>query len=487
MSFDLDKALDLVVNAWDADIKDSLFEFCKIPNQSPLFDPECLTNGLQEKALDVVLKWIDAQEIKGMKYRVLTEKGRTPLLFIDIAPTEEGCTNSILAYSHLDKQPPMLPWSDGLDPYIPVMREEVDKNGRKARKLYGRGTADDSYGVYATLTSIRAVQAQGFPHGRVVGLIEMCEESGSFDLPFYLDLLKDEIGSPDLVICLDSGCGDYERLWMTTSLRGMVAGVLSIQISTGGVHSGMGSGVIPSTFRILRSILDRIEDSKTGEILVKELYVEIPEDQMQFAKDTVEILGQEIVEAYPFIEGAKPVSDNLLELYLNRAWRPTLCYTGIGDIPSLQAAGNVLRPKTSINLSFRLPPTATAEDARNALKKIIEEDPPYGAKITFKADKFAKGFYSPPFEQYLLDSFKLASNKLWGKDPAYESCGGSIPFLSLMQDAFPNAQFAVSGLLGPGSNAHGPNESCDIDFMFNLIAAMSQIIVDHYPAKCKKD
>lgn len=486
MSFDIQKAHQCVVDAWDKDIKDSLCDYIRVPNQSPLFDAEVLTNGLQEQALDVVLKWVAAQDIKGMKYRVVTEKGRTPLLFIDIPSSDPACTNTILAYSHLDKQPPMLPWAEGLDPYIPVIREDVDKNGNKITRLYGRGGADDGYGVYATLTAIKAVQEQSLNHARVVGFIELCEESGSFDLPFYLDLLKPEIGTPDLVICLDSGCGDYERFWLTTTLRGMVAGVLSVQISTEGVHSGMGSGIIPSSFRILRDLLDRIEDSKTGEIKVKELYVEIPQDQLDYANATVDILGEEIVQAYPFIEGAKAVSDNMLELYLNRAWRPTLSYTGIGDIPSLQAAGNVLRPRTAMNLSFRLPPTADAAVAREALKKVLEENPPYGAKVEFKSDKFAKGFKSPTFEPWLSTALTAASTKLWGKDVAFESCGGSIPFLSTMQDAFPQTQFAVAGVLGPGSSAHGPNEHFIVEYMFKVTASISQLIADHYVAKCGK-
>lgn len=485
MSFDYKKAHEFAVKDWDSSIQEKICDIIRIPSQSPLFDPECLTNGLQEKVLDIFVEWIKAQNIKGLQYKVLTETGRTPLLFVDI-PSTDGTDKTVVVYSHGDKQPPLGEWAEGLDPYIPVLRKTTDHKGNPCTKLYGRAGADDAYGIFATISAIKAVQEQGLQHGRVVGLVEFCEESGSFDLPHYLEKLQPELGEPDLLICLDSGCGDYERLWMTTSLRGMAAGVLSIQVTNEGVHSGMGSGVIPSSFRIARELLDRIEDSKTGELLVPSLYVEIPEDQMQYAKSTVAILGEEIVQAYPFVEGCRPVSDNILELYLNRAWRPTLSYTGMGDIPSLQAAGNVLRPKTSFNLSFRLPPTADATVVAADLKKVLEANPPYGAKVKFECNKFAKGFYSPPFESWLTTCFDEASNALWKKDAAFESCGGSIPFLNILQDMFPKIQFCVAGILGPNSNAHGPNEFLHVEYTQNLTAAIAGMVAAHHKEKATK-
>lgn len=482
MSFDYKAAHEFAVKEWNDSIQERICEIVRIPSQSPLFDPECLTNGLQEKVLDIALKWIEQQGVKGLTVRVETAEGRTPLLFIDI-PSTDGTDKTVIVYSHLDKQPPMLPWAEGLDPYTPVIRASTDHKGNACTKLYGRAGADDSYGVFATISAVKAVQAQGLPHGRVVGLIEFCEESGSFDLPHYLNKLKPELGNPDLLICLDSGCGDFERLWMTTSLRGMAAGVLTVQVSTEGVHSGMGSGIIPSSFRIARQLLDRIEDAKTGEILVPSLYVEIPQDQLDYAKSTVQILGDEIVQAYPFVDGCKPISDNVLELYLNRSWRPTLSYTGIGDIPSLQAAGNVLRPKTSFNLSFRLPPTANATDIATDLKKTLEENPPYGAKVTFECNKFAKGFYCPPFESWLSQTFNESSQALWSKEAAFESCGGSIPFLNILQEMFPSIQFCVAGILGPHTNAHGPNEFLHVEYTQNLMAAVAGIFAAHHKAK----
>lgn len=486
MSFDINLAHAFVEKEWESTILPSLCDYIRVPNMSPLFDPECLTNGHQEKAMDVVVNWIKEQDIKGLKYREIHEPGRTPMLFLEIAPTDPNCTKSILTYSHLDKQPPLGEWAEGLGPCIPVVKKAVDHKGHPCTKLYGRGGADDGYGIYATLASIKALQAQGIPHAGIKAISEFCEESGSFDLPFYLEMLKPELGEPDVLICLDSGCGDFERLWMTTSLRGMAAGVLTVQVATEGVHSGMGSGIIPSSFRIVRELLDRIEDSKTGEILVPSLFVEIPADQMEYAKATVAILGDEIIQAYPFVEGVRPVSENVLELYLNRAWRPTLSYTGVGDIPTLQNAGNVLRPKTSFNLSFRLPPTADAAVAAAELKKVLEANPPYGAKVSFECNKFAKGFYSPPFEPWLTECFNKVSNALWQKDAAFESCGGSIPFLNILQEMFPKIQFCVAGILGPHTNAHSTNEFLHVEYTNNLTAAIAGIVDAHYKEKVLK-
>eukprot|EP00461_Guttulinopsis_vulgaris_P004664 UN04666 len=318
----------------------------------------------------------------------------------------------------------MYPWREGLDPYTPVIVEDdVDNRGKPMAKLYGRGGADDGYGIYATLTAIKAAQDQGLPHARILMLTEFCEESGSADLPYYLDLLKPQIGTPDILVCLDSGCGDYDRLWLTTSLRGMIAATLTVTITEEGVHSGMGSGVIPSTMRIMRQLLDRIEDSKTGKILIPSFYVDIPQEQIEYAKGAVQIIGEEIPTSYKFVPGARPVSEDNYELYINRAWMPTLSYTGVGGIPDLASAGNVLRPQTALQLAFRLPPTADPDQALKDLKQAVLTDVPYGAKATLTLQKAGKGFYAPPLEPYLMQSITRSSTTLWGNKPEFESCG----------------------------------------------------------------
>eukprot|EP00461_Guttulinopsis_vulgaris_P000064 UN00064 len=417
MSLDLAKAKDFVIHEWNSTIKESLCDYIRVPNQSPMFDPECLTNGLTEKALAVVEKWIDEHaDIKGLTKQIITSEGRTPVVYLEIPASTDGLDNrTILAYSHLDKQPRCGEWSEGLDPYEPVIIEDAkDHKGQTMAKLYGRGGADDGYGIYATLTAIKAAQAQGLPHARIVMVTEFCEESGSFDLCYYLDLLKPKIGNPDIVVCLDSGCGDYDRMWLTASLRGMIAFNLNVHITKEGCHSGAGSGIIPSSFRIMRQLLDRIEDSKTGELLIPSLYVDIPQEQIEYAKYAVEIIGPDLLKSYKWAPGAHAISDDVYELYMNRAWKPMLSYTGMGGIPDISAAGNVLRPYTSMKLSFRLPPTCNPDRAFEDIKKILLENPPYGALVTIDSEKCGQGFYAPPVDEWMKNSLTRSSEALWG-------------------------------------------------------------------------
>ena len=179
--------------------------------------------------------------MRGLTFEIVRLPGRTPLLYFDVAGAGD---RSVLLYGHLDKQPEMVGWREGYGPWDPLF-----ENG----KLYGRGSADDGYAVFAALTAIGALQAQGIAHSRCVGMIETCEESGSYDLPAYLDALAPRMGKVDFVVGLDSGCGDYERLWATTSLRGLAGGRLTVEVLTEGVHSGDASGIVPSSFRIARS------------------------------------------------------------------------------------------------------------------------------------------------------------------------------------------------------------------------------------------
>ena len=164
----------------------------------------------------------------------------------------------------MDKQPEFTGWADGLSPWEPVLRDG---------KLYGRGGADDGYAVFSSLTALRLLQEQKIPHARCVVLIEACEESGSYDLPHYVERLADRIGSPTLVVCLDAECGNYDQLWCTTSLRGNLVGDLVIEGLTEGIHSGAGTGIAPSVFRIARTLLARVESDVNGDLLIEELTV----------------------------------------------------------------------------------------------------------------------------------------------------------------------------------------------------------------------
>jgi acetylornithine deacetylase/succinyl-diaminopimelate desuccinylase-like protein len=458
---------------WDSSITPTLTEFIKIPNQSPSFDPEWNTNGLQEKAVDLFVEWVKSQNVAGLKIEVLKEPTRTPVIFIEVDSQPAGSEHTVLMYGHLDKQPPLLPWAEGLGPYTPVI-----KNGR----LYGRGGADDGYAIFGSITAITNLHQQKLPHARCLILIEGSEESGSPDLPHYVQLLAPRIKIPDLVVCLDSGAANYEHMWCTTSLRGLIAGVLKVNILREGVHSGVASGIAPSSFRIIRQLLDRIEDSETGKMKVPELVVEIPAIRRQQIAHCAKSLGSTITASVPFVPGAKPVSESLEEQLTGRTWQATLSIIGVDGIPDLANAGNVLRPMTAIKLSIRVPPGVDAPTASKAVKKILEENPPYGATVSFECDKAGSGWNAPDLSDWAEKSFRTSSETYFGKPAGYIGEGGSIPLIGMLADLFPNSQFCVTGVLGPESNAHGPNEFIDLEFAKKITCCVSQVLADHHTA-----
>jgi acetylornithine deacetylase/succinyl-diaminopimelate desuccinylase-like protein len=460
-----------VAETWDKSIVPALTEYIGIPNKSPAFDAEWKKNGHMDRAVELIAKWCKARPIPGLKLEVVrlkNDKGaeRTPVIFMEI-PGQTSDT--VLLYGHLDKQPEMTGWGEGLGPWKPVMRGD---------KLYGRGGADDGYSAFASLTAIEALERQKVPHARCVVMIEACEESGSYDLPAYVEHLATRIGTPSLIVCLDSGCGNYEQLWGTTSLRGLIGGDLTVEVLTEGVHSGDASGIVPSSFRILRELLARIDDTKTGAV-VKEFHVEIPPDRLAQAKLVAGVLKTEVYDKFPFVPGMKPMHDDLVELVLNRTWRPALSITGMDGIPATSSAGNVLRPKTVARLSFRLPPTMDADKAGARLKQILEANPPYGAKVSFHYEKSGTGWNAPTMVKWLDESVDRASRTYFGKPAVYYGEGGSIPFMGMLGAKFPKAQFLITGLLGPGSNAHGPNEFLHVPTGKSLTACVAAVLADH--------
>ncbi|HXN86681.1 MAG TPA: M20 family metallopeptidase [Candidatus Binataceae bacterium] len=452
---------------WDASIVPELSEYIRIPNKSVAFDPEWQAHGHMDKVVARFEKWARAQPIKGMTIEVVRLPKRTPLLFVEIP----GQTSDrILLYGHMDKQPEMVGWRGGLDPWQPKIEGD---------RLYGRGAADDGYAMFACLSAIGALQADGIPHARCVVVIEACEESGSFDLPFYIDHLAARIGQPSLVIALDSGCGNYEQLWCTTSLRGLVGGTLKVEVLTEGVHSGDAGGVVPDSFRIARQLISRVEDEKTGRILPEVFHVEIPKARLKQAASTASILGADMYKKFPFAEGMQAVSTDTTELILNRAWRPALAIIGADGLPAAGNAGNVLRPMTALKLSVRIPPTCNAKTASRALKELLEDDPPSGAKVSFDANWGATGWDAPELASWLERSLKEASQTFFGKPVAFMGEGGTIPFMAMLGERFPQAQFLITGVLGPHANAHGPNEFLHIPTGKRLTCAVAKVIADH--------
>src|SRR5690554_6293556 len=439
-----------------------------------MFDADWVKNGYMEDAVTLMEGWAKAQPIPGMQVEVVRLEGRTPLIFIEIPAAHGGSDDDcVLLYGHLDKQPEMTGWDDDLGPWKPVLRD-----GR----LYGRGGADDGYAIYGSLTAIQALQDQGAPHARCVVLIEACEESGSYDLPAYVDHLADRIGKPSLVVCLDSGCGNYDQLWCTTSLRGMASGDLTVKVLEEGVHSGDASGVVPSSFRLLRQLLSRIEDEDSGRILVDALHAAIPDERVQQARQAAEVLGTAVYDKFPLVPGMVPMHDDLAELILNRTWRPALSVTGAGGIPTLDSAGNVLRPHTAIKLSLRLPPTVDGKRAGELLTEALLADPPNGATVRLELEKAATGWNAPALAPWLEKAIDDASRAFYGKPAMYMGEGGSIPFMGMLGEKFPGAQFMITGVLGPHSNAHGPNEFLHIDMGKKVTASVARVIAEHHHA-----
>jgi acetylornithine deacetylase/succinyl-diaminopimelate desuccinylase-like protein len=464
----IDPVLDFIEGRWEEDVLPTLTRYIEIPAKSPAFDPQWAANGHIDRAVALIEDWCRRRPIEGLTVETVRLPGRPPLILLEVPGT---ATETVLLYGHLDKQPEMVGWSDGLGPWTPV---------RRGDRLYGRGGQDDGYAVFCALTAIEAVQQSGAPHARCVVLIEACEESGSRDLPAYMEALAPRLGEPDLVICLDSSCGNYDQLWGTTSLRGIVNGVLTVEVLSEGLHSAT-SGMVPSSFRIARQLLSRIEDERTGAIL-KDFHVVMPPSRLGEARAMVATLGAE-GHRFPVMPGMRYAKEDPVELVLAGTWEPALSITGAEGIPPIVDAGNVIRPKTALKLSLRIPPTLDAVEAARRLREILETDPPYGARVTFEAQRPSRGWDAPATEPWLLSALHAASERHFGKPAMFKGAGGVISFIAMLGERFPRAQFFITGTGGPGCNAHGPNEYLHLPMAKRLTACVADIIVAHYRAR----
>ncbi|HEX3481474.1 MAG TPA: M20 family metallopeptidase [Kofleriaceae bacterium] len=459
-----------VENLFQSSIVPTLVDYIKIPNKSMMFDPEWRAHGYMDQATEMFAAWARTQLPSGATLEVVRLGERTPVIFIDIPGTGGRADDTVMLYGHLDKQPEMIGWRDGLGPWTPVLEGD---------KLYGRGSADDGYAMFASLTAINALRRDNIPHARCAILIEACEESGSVDLPAYIEHLAPRIGQLSLVICLDSGCANYDQLWSTTSLRGLVLGTLDISLITEGVHSGDGTGVIAASERVVRQLLDRLEDSHTGQIKLAELATEIPRQRILQAERTAQVIGDETWSKFPLQPGAQPVTRDNVELILNRTWRPGLAITGAEGWPTIGNAGNVLRPFTRLKLSIRIPPRVDPDAAARAVKQLLEKDPPYGARVSFEISGANAGWDAPEMAPWLDKALDAASQRHFGKPAMYMGEGGTIPFMYMLGRQFPKAQFCITGVLGPGSNAHGPNEFLHLPTARKLTLCVADVLAEH--------
>ena len=357
------ESLQFVESVWNESILQTLTEYIRIPNKSPAFDAAWREHGHMHRAVELIAGWCKRQPIDGLVVEVIEHAGRTPIIWAEVPGKGPRAAETVLLYGHLDKQPEMTGWSEGLGPWAPVLRGD---------RLYGRGGADDGYAAFASLTAVAALRRQTRDHARVVMLIEATEESGSPDLPYYVNALSARLGAPSLVVCLDSGCGNYEQLWSTTSLRGVISGTLTVRVLNEGVHSGDAGGIVPSSFRIARQLLARVESAETGEILLPSFHAEIPQARVAQARIAAEALGDTVASKFPFAGGTQPLSNDPVALILARSWRPALAVTGAAGLPPNETAGNVLRPFTALQLAVRLPPGVDAEARCEELKQTLE-------------------------------------------------------------------------------------------------------------------
>ena len=452
---------------WDDEIVPTLIKYIEIPNKSPAFDSEWERNGHMQAAAELLLDSIPRIPVKNVESKIFKLPGRTPVILLDI-PATHGCPGNVLCYGHYDKQPEFTGWEEGLGPWQPVLRDN---------RLYGRGGADDGYAIFATLAAISALDDQDIGHPRCCVLIEGCEESGSFDLPFYIDALSDVIGKPDILICLDAECGNYDQLWLTTSLRGLVSGTLNVDVLTEGIHSGAAGGIVPSSFRVMRAQLNRVEDAQTGKLL-DALYGSIPEHVIAEAASAAETLGATVIDRYPWHERTRPDSKDIARLIVRNTWEPSLATVGLGGAPDPANAGNTLRPSTSAKLVFRLPPNVEAKRAADAVAAAVALNPPCNASVTFDVDAAETGWFAKPLSPSLTAALDRASDAFFGEPLRQIGCGGTIPFLGMLEEKFPDCQFIVTGVLGPHSNAHGPNEFLDIPTGKNVTACMASVLAD---------
>ena len=462
-SIDFTRLSEYIDKQWDESALPSLCDFIEIPALSPSFDADWEENGYLDAAIETFVSWVKSLPLEKTTISVHRLKNRSPLLLITI---EGEVSNEVLFYSHLDKQPEATGWSEGKGPWKPVIEDGW---------LFGRGSVDDGYGGYAGILSVLGLQEQGISHPTCRFLIETGEESGSPDLELYLDELKSQLGTPDLVIVLDTGGMDYDRLWVTQSLRGIVAGTLSVKVSSVGVHSGHGSGVMPSSFRLARQLLSRLEDENTGEILPEWLHLKINDEMKNTCSEIVKMKGDEMKD-FPLLEGVKKQVEDPLDIFMTMNLKPSLSVIGADGIPPIEAAGNVLRTNTDLKISIRTPPGIDASTVANKVQKLFEENPPNGAHVTAKMTEVADGFLSPKLPEAISSALEEACKEFYGKNSMSLFIGGTIPVMAMLQSRYSDSKFIITGAGGPGGNAHGPDEKLHISTAKKVTKCMSSVV-----------
>ncbi len=444
----------------------TLLEYVGIRSLSPAFEPEWEKVGEIERAIDLIKSWVEGAEIPGLTTRVSRLKGKTPALVVEVPGTREGL-GSVLVYGHLDKQPAEGPWSNGDDPFSAVLVQDA---------IFGRGVADDGYSCFAAITGLEVLAKEGKDYPRVVVLIEASEESGSPDLEYHLEAIEKDLQDLRLVLCLDSGGLDFERLWVTSSLRGNLVVTIDVKVLEQGVHSGSAGGVVPSSFRILRSLLSELEEASTGKVLPEWLNSEIPSLYVDRAIELDRQLDDPLAKAFPVVAGLNLLGRSGSDRILNQTWRPALALTGIEGIPEVHSGGNVLRSHTKAKISLRIPPNVDAEEALKKLVELLEGQPAEGAQVVVEVESPAQGWLALEPTDWVREALDAASMEAFSRPAGFCGEGGSIPFLATLSSKFPHAQVVATGALGPGSNHHGPDESLRIPMAVAVAGAVAHLV-----------
>lgn len=465
MSINPEKLKQFVESEFTNNALPSFKTFLTIENCTPAYDPDWDKNGLLKSAASHLKAYaLKSSGVQGLNAILSSDEGKTPFLLVTVDSTS-GDGKSILLYGHFDKQPPNSGWSQGLGPYLPV-----EKDGY----LYGRGSADDGYAFYAMLTIIKALQNFNIPHPKFVIILEGSEESGSIDLPIYIEEYQQFIGQPDLILALDSGIIDYNRIWLTSSLRGVVSCDLTVKTLTKGVHSGKGSGIAPESFMIIRKLLSKLEDYN-DQSRMKDFEVEIPDSEKTKISKAVEVMGDDWCSKIPILPGMKLLGDTPTDRLINWTWKPALTVAGARGIPNVKDAGNVLRPYTTLYLSIRTPPTFDGIlNGKKILEDITNQTPFNSTVLIENYEAFNGSLIKEPSDNLKSQIDNLAKNYISG-GMAQIPVGISIPFTTIFSQYFPKSQILVTGCAGVDSNAHGPNERLNLSYTKNFICSFVHI------------
>lgn len=458
------KVYQNIEEAWRGDALEALADFVRLPALSPDFDAQWEQNGVLLRALEDAARWGKTHFPDGI-FEILSHPGVTPVLWVAIPGTRPG--RPALFYGHFDKQPEAGTWSEGLAPFEPVLRD-----GR----LYGRGTADDGYSFYAALTAARAMDEAGRTRPRIMGIFETREESGSGDLPHYLPEIAARTGRPSVLTVLDLGVQDKTRLWRTQSLRGVVTFTLRVDVLESGVHSGVTSGIVPSSFAVMRTLLDRLEDPATGQVKVRSMHVPEPVRHMPALRRLAELSGDALWRRFPWAGDTEPRSFDPLELLLKNGWQPTLSILGAEGLPPVREAGALLRASTTLKLSFRIPPGADAEAAAREAVELVTTNVPSKARVTVSNLHAESGFEAPAGADWLDAAWARASEELFGASAEELFDGATIGILPKFVDAFGPCPFLCTGVLGTEDNAHAPDESVSLTYLTKLTCAVAAML-----------